>query len=145
MGLVSFGGVCVFIQSQDFPPASEKLRNNALIIVAIVAIISVLMSNILYKKKLLKCKSKTNLNEKLHHYKSGIIIRFFIIDCAAILALVLYLLTGDIIILAIGGLLTFLLIMLRPTKEKLFNELQLNSSEISLLNNPNTIVDVRQC
>jgi len=110
-------------------------------VVPIFAIIGVFASNLVFKNKLKDCTRKTGLKEKLNNYRSALIVKFALIEGNSFFALVAYLLTGKLLYLGLAGLLLIVLILYRPTKEKLIFDLELNQLDKHLIYDSNAIID----
>ena len=141
IGLVFFGLISFLLQLKGFGSIGQEINTAFIYLVPIIAIGGIIGSKLIFKRKLNDCSNKSNLYEKLTEYRSALIIKFAIIEGATFISIISYLLTGDLILLAIAGLLIIVFLTYRPTKEKLFFDLELSHSEKKLLNNPDTEIN----
>ena len=95
---------------------------------------TILFSSSNFRKNLPNAVSKMLLQEKLDTYRSLCIKRFAILEGGTIFAIVAYFLTGHSLVACcvVAGL--FMFISLRPTKEKIIQELVLSNEEAAFLN-----------
>ena len=97
-------------------------------------------SNLINKSKINKIKQKTNLLEKLGDYRSAFIIKFALLEGPAFLSITVFLLTANKVYLVYILPIIILFIILRPTKDKIVVELELNKEERDMVDNPDTVV-----
>lgn len=109
-------------------------------IVAIVAVFGFAASNVMFNVLLKAALAKPSLGEKIVNYQTALIARFALLEGPSLFAIVGFLLSGNLFFLIIAGLLMLYFLMLRPTKDKIDADLDLNFSEsISFLNDNETI------
>ncbi|WP_299059789.1 MFS transporter [uncultured Polaribacter sp.] len=96
---------------------SPKLEDENLYYIFIPAI-AVLVSNFVYKKSISKIDKKTTNDDKMVKYQSASIKRWAILEAGAFLILIL---KPELVLF--GLLLLVYLLLVRPTKEKIENEL----------------------
>jgi hypothetical protein len=103
--------------------------------VLVIAGISLLMAPRLYKKRITDALSQgMTLMDKLTIYRSALILYLALCEGAGIFAVIVYFLTGYRLLLIIIGVVLLAMLMKRPEKSKIFNELQLSSQEQLELN-----------
>jgi len=134
IGLVFFALISFFLQLQGFGSLGQEFNRASVFIVPVIAICGIIASKLTFKRKLNDCIGKTSLKDKLTEYRSALIIKFAIIEVATFITILSYLLTGDLILLAIVGFLIIVFATYRPSKEKLFLDLELSQPEKQLLN-----------
>ena len=74
------------------------------------------------------------------NYRGVIIVRYAFLEGPAFFAFVSALLTGNLIFLAFAGLVIIFMIYWRPTKSSVISDLELNQQEISIIENPDSII-----
>jgi len=109
-------------------------------IVPAMLVCCLIASNLINKSKINKIKQKTNLLDKLGDYRSAFIIKFALLEGPAFFAIVVFLLTANEVYLIYILPIIILFIILRPTKDKIIMELELNNDERAKVNNPDSIV-----
>ncbi|MCB0280314.1 MAG: hypothetical protein KDD94_12470, partial [Calditrichaeota bacterium] len=80
-------------------------------------------------------KQETDFSKKLENYRTLSIVRYALLEAPSLLSLVLFFLSSDFFFLMISALLIFLLILIKPSRERLISELEPNPQELELLNN----------
>jgi len=89
------------------------------------------------QRKLKELKSNVfGLLSKLTHYRAILILRGALCELIAFAITLVYLLTAIHFVLIIAVLSFAVLFFVRPTKERLIRELQLDSKEIEVIYNP---------
>ena len=136
IGLVFFALVSFLMQLNGFGTIGENGNKFAVYIIPIIALIGLISSTLLFKRKLNECKTKQNLKEKLTEYRSALILKFGIIEGTTFITLISYLLTGELIVLAVAGILIVAFITYLPTKGKLINDLELSFTDKQIINEP---------
>ena len=98
----------------------------------------------MYKKQVIDIRNKYNLSNKLNAYRSIVIIRDALFEFPSLLAVISFMLTGEMLFLALTGSLITLFVYVRPTKDRVIRDLQLSSAETNLVNDDNSIVAVTE-
>lgn len=102
-----------------------------LIIAPIVTVVFIPLSTFLYKMLLKKAVDNPMLiiSDKLMQYQSAFIVRCAIIECAAIFNTVMFIITGNAILLVFVVIAIVAIWLARPTKEKIQDDLKLQYPE----------------
>lgn len=118
------------VYTGSFKTSAPELENIFFILVPVLIIGGRLAGTSLYKKKIQQAKDTSVVAEKLNLYRAAFITRCALLEGPVLFAIITYLLTNKIELLAFaaGGILLFY--MLKPTKEKVVSELQVKDSEI---------------
>ena len=141
MGLIFFAVVAVYLHmSGSFTTNTAELRDIFLIIVPLFAFGAFMGSRFIFSMKLNQAKEKSDLTDKINEYRSILIIRFALLEGAALFSLVIYLLTGDYIFLIIAGLMVVYFSLLKPTTDKLIFDLELGHDDKAKIMNPDETV-----
>jgi hypothetical protein len=98
-------------------------------IVPLAAIFGFIAGYGIFKKQLAALGNKSSLGEKIIGYQSALIIRYALLEGPSLLAVWAYLLNNNLFYLAVASLLIIYFIFLRPTMEKIENDLGLNFNE----------------
>jgi hypothetical protein len=137
-GLLLFAVFVAYIHS--FIPVTPELADYKEVILATVIVFcfgEIMLGRFIFRKKLEPVINKeTKLKIKLETYRMAMIVNYALIESAAIFAMIFYLLTAYAPLFVIAGLLIVYLILIRPNKESLFNDLKLDDDEIARLDNP---------
>ena len=137
-GQVFFGLIAFYLNNNgSYDPEGKELKDIFMYLVPVFAVYGVIAGSIIFKKKLNSSKSKTSLIEKLNDYRAALIIRYALLEGATFFSLVSYLMTGDQLFLYISILIIAIFIILKPSAEKVINDLELNPNERQTISDPN--------
>lgn len=139
-GQVLFGTIAFTLQKPGSVINSASLFNALMYAVPLIAIISVIAGGTQYKKQVNDIKSKNNLSDKLNAYRITVITRDAMFEFPSLLAVLAFMLTGELLFLALTGSLVTLFVYVRPTKERVIKDLQLSAEETTLVNDDESIV-----
>lgn len=109
----------------------EDISNEILIASVFIFAIAYQGGETVFKRKL-KAIRESNLPvlKKLDDYRSAFLIRWAIMEFAAILCAVFFFLTGNYYIILIASLLIILFFTIRPVFEKILSDLQISAEEL---------------
>jgi hypothetical protein len=131
--VVVFGFVAHFVL---IPVQDLKPNDYAALFVNIAAVylaIAVALSYWLFGVRLNVAKQQTSLSDKLNTYRAATILRFALIEGAALLTVVFYLLTGNLVLLGIAGIGLVVLLLHHPNLVKLKMDLDLSPADLARL------------
>lgn len=94
----------------------------------------------LFGNQMKNAKAGNNLSDKLHTYRSASIIRWALLEGAALAALVFYLLCGSVVLLAVAGISLVVFLLLHPNVMRLKIDLDLSPAELARLDDPQDLV-----
>ena len=141
IGPVLFALMSFLLQLKGFGTVSYETHVLMIIIIPIFLFAGVVGSYIIPKKKLKDCIDKPTLKEKLNAYRSVLIIKYAFIEGSSFLAIVAYLVSGDLIFLFLTVFLLLIFLAYMPLKMNIHMDLELNYDEIQLINNPNSEIN----
>lgn len=123
----------VLVYTGSFSSMMPEAENIFFILAPALIISARLGGTAIYKKRIKEALNAGTVTEKLTIYRSAFITRCALLEGSVLFAIITYLLTNKIALLgfASGGLLLFYL--LKPTKEKVINELQLSGEEAATI------------
>ena len=124
MGQLVFG-VLVMLEVPQKGIDITNTNNPFLFVVPVVAIGSLILSTILFKKNLGMAINNPTLKGKLMGYQTALITRFAPMEGASLFGIVSYMQTGNLLFILITGLIMLYFLSLRPTKDKITNDLNL--------------------
>ena len=96
------------------------------ILVPATALFALFISGFMFKKLLEQAKAKPKLSEKLTLYRPALLVRFAILEASSLFGLVAYFMFGNLFYIFISAFVMIYFFTMRPTKEKLENDLQLD-------------------
>jgi hypothetical protein len=95
-------------------------------IVPVFALFGIIAGSLLFKQLVAGTAGKKTLSEKLAGYQTALIVRFALTEGASLFAIVSYLLGGNLFYLVVAGLNMLYFILIRPTKDKMSDDLNLS-------------------
>lgn len=125
-GQILFAAVTFIIPKNQVKSAGNDML---IYVVPVLAITCFIAGHILFLKLLSNIKRDTTLKAKLTAYQSATIVRLALLQGASLFGIVCFLLTGKLIPIAISGALIAYFIYLRPTKQKIEDDLNLGYDE----------------
>ena len=132
IGMLLFLGVTLFLVDEELTLFFEA-DNPFFFVIPVVFISCLAISNFIPKKLLSQAKSQDDLAKKTTMYNSASIIRYALIECPVLFAIVGFHLTHSLffIIIAVAAILYF--VTLRPSEEKISRALELTYDEKAAL------------
>lgn len=127
-GQVIFG-IVAYAQSKKIYFGIHNMDSVFMYIVPLVAIGGFMGGYLMFKKQLTVIRSKSSLGEKVIAYQTALIVRYALLEGPSLLAIVIYMQDGNLFFLGIAGLMILYFLSLRPTMEKVENDLDLNFNE----------------
>lgn len=98
-------------------------------IVPFLIVAGMLLGSFLFTQQISEAADKNSLNEKLAGYQTALITRFAIAEGPSLLGIVGYMLSGNVIYLILVGVNVLYFILIRPTKDKIAEDLSLTNEE----------------
>lgn len=120
--------------------SSDILWDIFLIIALTLALNGFVTGQLIYKNRLKKIKKYTELKTKMGEYKGAFLIRLAMLEGATLFSIVIYLITANLMFIGIAGIVIIYFVYLNPTRDKISFDLELNSTEKLLIENPNEII-----
>jgi hypothetical protein len=140
IGQVAFAAITLYLNLGLLFQPDDSLRDIFIYIVPIFVVNGFVTGHLIYKSRLKKIKNYSSLTSKMGEYRSAMIIRFAMLEGASLFAIIVYLLTADLIFMAMTGLIVAYFIILKPTVDKITMDLELNSTERLKIENPSEII-----
>ncbi|SEO03649.1 hypothetical protein SAMN05192574_10564 [Mucilaginibacter gossypiicola] len=109
--------------------ATNKSDDVFIYVAPIMAVTGFAIGSILFKTMVNKIDGQSPLKTKLAAYQSALIVRFALLEGPSLFAIVSFMLTGNLIFLGISGAIIACFIYLRPTKQKIEDDLSLGYEE----------------
>ncbi len=128
IGPVIFGILALYINLTN-PAAKPNESNEILLYLPIVAAAIALPASIVVFKSYLKQGSPQTLREKLSVFHTASLIRLAILEMAGLMSAVISLVTGNLMILGVLGLIAVYMATLRPTILKITEVMNLSPEE----------------
>jgi hypothetical protein len=135
-GLLMFAVIVTALTYLELPALTDKSTEQVfLIAVLIISIISISAAIRVYNKRIAEIHSiQRTLIEKFTMYRTALIFYLALCEGAGLFAIIVYFLTGNKLLLIAIAIVLLAMLVKRPEKFKIFNELQLSSEEQSELN-----------
>ncbi|WP_047245431.1 hypothetical protein [Maribacter thermophilus] len=120
--------VILLLQGKGFNAHTEG-NDLLLYIIPIISIIGYFGGQFLFNRSISKINRQQSLKKKLTEYTSASLVKYACIEGPAIICLVAYYISGNALPLTIGLCLMALLIVQRPSRQKIIEQLPLTSEE----------------
>jgi hypothetical protein len=132
-GPIVFAAICYFLRTtgQFTYVSTEELNRIMIYVVPFVIIAALFGSNFLYRNHLKAINKMTTPEEKLSSFRSVLIIRYALPEMAAFLALVAFLLSGDLRFMAGAGVMLVWMTIIFPTRGRIATDLELPTEFVS--------------
>lgn len=101
-----------------------------------VLVVGFLLAYFYSQKNLKKAKQKRGLREKLAKYRKVLFIPWTILDTIAVLSIICYIITGELIFICIAIFSLVILFLNKPNLSNLIERLDLAEDEQGILENP---------
>ena len=138
IGQLLFGLAALSITPQKGIDVSNT-KDVFLFVVPIMAVGCFALSAFLFKKNLSIAVNKATLKEKLMAYQTAFIVRFAPLEGASLFGIVCFMQTGNLLFIIISGLLALYFLSLRPTKDKIENDLNLSYEDKMLFDSQDVL------
>lgn len=140
-GILIFMSIAVFLNSINSFATDDAFTVKIITVVLLVLLSAGLLgSQLLFNKKLKQIKEQKDLLAKTAEYRSTLITRYVFIEAPGFFSVIGYLLTGSNIFVILVGITVGILIILRPTREKLITDLQLDITEKEKIYDPDAVI-----
>ncbi|RYY70012.1 MAG: hypothetical protein EOO13_07915 [Chitinophagaceae bacterium] len=132
VGQVMFAAIAYYTVYSGSMGKMDLGKNETAILIAVAtfALAMIVLSFSMYKKKIALLKDNNQpVKEKLMAYRAANLIRWAMMEAPVLLAIVLYMLTGDYNYMIIAGAILILFAITRPTVSKAASELSISREE----------------
>ncbi|HHG86439.1 MAG TPA: hypothetical protein ENJ82_16935 [Bacteroidetes bacterium] len=92
-----------------------------------------LMGSRLFRARLATAKEGEKLFEKMDGYRAALVVRMLLLDGAAFIQLVAFVMTGNKLFIALALVIATLFLFYRPTLEKFISEVELSEVEAKVM------------
>ena len=116
------------------------IQNIFMILVPVMVLNGFVTGQLVYNSRIKKARVMNTLIEKTAAYRGAIVVRLAMLEGASLFAIVVYLLTADLWFIGMAGIVIVYFFMLRPSAEKIVEELGLDPSETHKFLDPDQIV-----
>ncbi|MDO3624814.1 hypothetical protein [Mucilaginibacter sp. BT774] len=116
--------IVAFAQTTRIYFGVMNMDDEFVFIVPVLALGGFFGGYLIFKKQKYILREKENFQEKLSGYQSVLITRFALIQGPSLFSIVAYILSGNVFFLLITALMSAYFIFLRPSREKVENDLR---------------------
>lgn len=134
-------GALFFFNTEDAILDISSTNDLFLAIVPLGAIGSIFFGDLVFRKMTRNLPNNIDLRTKLARFQTASIIKYALLEGAALLGIVVFIHTQNLIYLIMGVLVAFYLAILRPTKQKIENALSLTGEEKARFDRVNEPLD----
>ncbi|MBK9192106.1 MAG: hypothetical protein IPM77_11665 [Crocinitomicaceae bacterium] len=85
---------------------------------------ALITSNMIFKKMAEPIRMTLHLSEKLNQYRSACTVRYALVECPSLFAIICYYMSGNLFYIFISGFCILYLFTLRPTRLKVEMDIQ---------------------
>ena len=121
-----FFGAFVLYQKSSGDGSVHSPDRVFIYLVPFVAIACFTASKLIFKTIVAKAKAQESLKNVLKVYQGALLVRLALLEGASFIGIVAYLLTENVVLMAVPGLFIAYSLTLRPTKKRLLNDLELS-------------------
>lgn len=139
-GLIFFTVVAIFMRQTGSFPENFPYRNWLLGFIILFAVAGISSGILVYNRRLTSIREMSSLADKLSAYREALIIRYATVEAPSFFAIIGYLLTGNMIILGISLAIIAWFFTMKPSIEKIAEDLALNPEEKMKLENPDSAI-----
>lgn len=140
-GIVLFNlAIGYLISQQTLGTGYNKQHEVFYLLVGLMGLSSIVGGKFFFNKELEKAKAQSTLRENLMGYQTSNIIRYALIEGAALFSSVVTLLTLSVWFFVVTAILVIVLASFFPTIERTIKELNLSYSEQLQLKNPDAVI-----
>ena len=108
----------------------ESMVTTFLIIVYVITVVSITAATRMYAKRITAAHvTGLSLMDKLNIYRAALVLYLALCEGPGRFAVIIYFLTAEKLLLAVIAVVLLAMLLKRPEKSKIFNELQLSSQE----------------
>lgn len=144
-GQVIFGIIGSYLGLKNMVEvADSEVETVLLIIVSIFVFTGTITSYFLFKKSILKTKRSNNIFDKTAGYRSSLITRFAIIEGQSFFAIVAFIVAPNIVFLIYFFAMLLYFLTLRPSKEKMITEFNMDPEDEKLIFNDEAVISEMQ-
>ncbi|GGW25914.1 hypothetical protein [Arenibacter certesii] len=128
-------GIYVYLHEGEITSGFAVKEDLFIYLVPLLGLLAYFGGDFIYSKSLTSINKESPLKEKLHKYLQVSLIRFALLEGAAFMGIFAYMKNNTIFYLVITVFLMLYLVKLRPTKDKIIQDLRLNQKEKDWFNN----------
>mgnify|MGYP005853611581 CR=1 FL=1 len=140
-GQLMFAGVTYFLhQSEGFEPPASELSPILKVLVPIFVSSAIVGSYFLFNFKVNASREKKALLDKLVDYRIALVLKLAVLEGASLFSTMSYLLTKDLLFLAMTALVVLVFVLQRPTLGNIVEALRLIPQEKQTLEKPDAVV-----
>ncbi|WP_347372796.1 hypothetical protein [Aequorivita sp. Q41] len=128
VGGVLLFALIIFLQTKEHALILSYNGDKLFFIVPIMAILGIVAGNYIYQNILKKLASKNTLTEKLSGIQTAALIKYALIEAPALLSVTAFMHDGNLYFLIITLVLAGWLILQKPTRDKIVQDLKLEGN-----------------
>lgn len=132
-GLILFLIVVIIIIRDSNAEGGNNLDKIFTVIVPLFGLLIMVISKLVYNRMISGYLSETDLVKKIMRYRTSKIISWAMVEAACFFALIATMLTSNYLYVVVVIFLLGYLFMLKPSKESLIRDFQLNSAESDIV------------
>lgn len=120
--------ITAFAQSTRMYFGVMNMDDQFVFIIPVLALGGFFGGYLVFKKQKYALRTKEILQQKMSGYQTALITRFTLIQVPSLFSIIAYILSGNVFFLFVTAILAIYFIFLRPTREKIENDLHFDFS-----------------
>jgi hypothetical protein len=139
-GQFIFAMIALFIRQMRVIDTVDGLDDIFLFIVPLFIIGGITGNWLFFNNRIKASILKTSMVEKMSDYRAILIIRYALLEGPTLLAIIVFLMTGNLLFLGMAGIVIIVFLVLRPSPQRAVKDLQLNPFEEQSVLDPDKII-----
>jgi len=142
IGQILFAAIAVFVNYTQpiASPFTPELQQLFLIIVPVVAVVNIAISYFIFTVKIKAIRNETEWRRRLESYQAALIMRYALMEMPSLLAIVIFMLTGNYLFLGVMAAMVLLLLYIKPSANAMVHHLQLHYNDVATLQESDTVL-----
>lgn len=132
-----FFGMVAYFQTENTYLDYTNTTDVFMIVVPLFAVTAIFMGNLLFRQMMKSAIQTDGLRLKLARFQTASLVKYALIEGATLIGIVAFLNTSNLTYFYISGVLILFLYLLRPTKDKIEQGLELKGEEKAQFNKLN--------
>lgn len=120
---------------------APELNSIFIYLVPALVMMAFLISNLIYRRKIAVLRNEATISDKLNGFRLLLIIRSAVLEGAGFTSIIGFMMTGELLYAGLSLLIILYMLTFIPTKQRMINDLELNSQEEAFINNPENEIE----
>ncbi|NBC84080.1 MAG: hypothetical protein GVY19_11985 [Bacteroidetes bacterium] len=130
----------VLVAGGLFEHRFNRLWDIFIFLIPAVVIVGIIINKVMYQQRVHSIKEKPGLMSKMYALRAAKVVRWSVMEASSLTAIGAYLLTGYWLFIVLSAIVVLVFLSIKPTIERLANELELNAEDKKKLYDANAVV-----